>query len=152
MSKYIDNNLLVWESVLYEWETRVFYYIPLIIWIIIWLISIILWLYYKNEIVIGVWITFIIWFTYNYIFLKTRDICITDKRFIYRDWIFINNSFELWLDKIESIKIEQDLIERILKWWKIIISWVWWNKKTIEYVARPEDIKNIIYENINIDT
>ncbi len=149
MSKYIDNNLLPWENITYQWIVHAFYTIPLYIWFIIWFVILFIWIFNWIWFAVSIWLALVIWFLYKIYFLQTRDIYVTDKRFIFRDGLIINNSFELSLDKIESIKIEQDFIERLLKWWKIIVSWVWWNNIIVEYIASPEVMKNIIYEEID---
>ncbi|NDK08233.1 PH domain-containing protein [Candidatus Gracilibacteria bacterium] len=149
MSKYIDNNLLPGENITYQGIVHAFYTIPLYIGFIIGLIFFLTGIFNGIGFATSIGLALILGFLYKIYFLQTRDIYVTDKRFIFRDGLIINNSFELSLDKIESIKIEQDFIERLLKGGKIIISGIGGNNIIVEYIASPEVMKKIIYEEIN---
>jgi uncharacterized membrane protein YdbT with pleckstrin-like domain len=67
----------------------------------------------------------------------TTEISITNKRIISKVGIFNRSTMELRLDKIESIKVDQGIIGRILNFGSITIAGTGGDKTPLESIADP---------------
>lgn len=152
---YIEKNLLQNEKIEYKWKIHIYYkYITFIIatiWIILFIttdsIEISEWFNIINPLTTIGFMLFII-FTYFFLNIINKEIAVTDKRVLYKTWILARNVFELQIDKIESVKLHQSIIQRIIWAWDIIVSWAGLNEKSIPLLKTPNEMKNIIYKQL----
>src|SRR5208282_3368458 len=84
--------------------------------------------------VFGVGLLLILW---AWIICRTTELSITNKRIISKIGIFKRSTIELRLDKIESIKVDQGFMGRILNFGSITISGTGGDKTPIESIADP---------------
>lgn len=144
---YIESNLLPNETITYEGKVHWFYTFIMIIGLILWIFVLIPWIQaWWPMWIIG--FSIIIAFTYQLLFIVTTEIAVTNKRVIYKTWVIARNVFELQLTKVESARLDQSIFQRIIWAWTLIVSWTWWHNKPIQYLAKPTDMRTIIYEEI----
>ncbi len=84
--------------------------------------------------VVGVGLYFLlrVWLTY-----RTTELAITNKRIIAKRGIFSHTSMELRLDKIESIKVTQTLLGRLLNYGAVMLAGTGGDKTPIERICDP---------------
>jgi len=84
--------------------------------------------------VFGVGLLLLLWMWLKCI---TTEISITNKRIISKVGIFNRSTMELRLDKIESIKVDQRIMGRILNFGSITIAGTGGDKTPLESIADP---------------
>ncbi len=82
----------------------------------------------------GVGLLLLLW---AWIICRTTELAITNKRIISKSGIIRRTAMELRLDKIESIKVDQGIMGRILNFGLITISGTGGDKTPIESIADP---------------
>lgn len=145
---YIEKILINNEKIIYEtWESYfllIWYKIEFFLWLIIFLNS------SKNHnlfIFVAIFFMFF-WFSKTIDFFFTEFV-ITNKRVIYKKWLFSKKIIELQKKQIEWISINQWFFWRIFWFWTIIISWTWWLKTEFENIRYPIKFRQNIYELID---
>jgi len=68
---------------------------------------------------------------------RTTELAITSKRIISKSGIFKRATMELRLDKIESIKVDQSVMGRILNFGSVTIAGTGGDATPIESIADP---------------
>lgn len=94
------------------------------------------------------WFWMMLPFLYKILYFITAEIAVTNKRVIYKTGVIARNVFELQLEKVESAKLEQTVLQRIIWAGTLIISGTGGHNKPIEYLSKPVQMKTIIYEEI----
>jgi uncharacterized membrane protein YdbT with pleckstrin-like domain len=84
--------------------------------------------------VFGVGLLLLLW---TWLKCITTEISITNKRIISKVGIFNRSTMELRLDKIESIKVDQRIMGRILNFGSITIAGTGGDKTPLESIADP---------------
>lgn len=135
---YVLDNLLPTETIKYEWKIHNFYTAMMIIWVIIWFLIMISWWGFF-------WFIIMIICLYFVLSILTTEIIVTDKRIFYKTGIIARNVFELQLTKVESVRLDQTIFQRIIWAWKLIVSWTWWHFRPIENLDNPTKMRNSIY-------
>lgn len=135
---YVLDNLLPNEFVKYEGKVHGFYTWIMIIWALFWFLIFIWWGWVF-------WLAFMIPFIYFILFIYTTEIVVTNKRVLYKTWVIARNVFELQLMKVESVRLDQTIFQRIIWSWKLIVSWTGWHYRPIEKLANPTEMRTIIY-------
>jgi len=82
----------------------------------------------------GVGLLLLLW---AWLICMTTELAITNKRIISKSGIIQRTIMELRLDKIESIKVDQGIMGRILNFGLITISGTGGDKTPIERIANP---------------
>ncbi len=82
----------------------------------------------------GVGLLLLLW---AWIVCRTTELVITNKRIISKSGIIQRSAMEVRLDKIESIKVDQGIMGRILNFGLITISGTGGDKTPIESIADP---------------
>ena len=142
---YIDENLLPNELIKYEWKIHTFYLVLMSIGVFIWFLFFIWW--------INTWAWFfglaiLLPFLYQVFYILTTEIVVTNKRVLYKTGVIARNVFELQLNKVESARLDQSILQRIIWAWTLIISWTWWHFKPIQWLAEPIEMRNLVYISI----
>ncbi len=138
---YILDNLLQNERINYEWKVHGFYTWIMFIGVIIWFLITISWWWFFGVVII-------IPFLYQILFIMTTEIVVTDKRILYKTWVIARDVFELQLNKVESASLNQGIFQRMIWAWTLVISWTWWNNRPIKLLADPNEMKAVIYNEI----
>jgi uncharacterized membrane protein YdbT with pleckstrin-like domain len=119
---YIDKMLTDGEQVIYQAHLSMWSQFVLILVGIVFLP------------VFGVGLLLLLWAWLKCI---TTEISITNKRIISKVGIFNRSTMELRLDKIESIKVDQRIMGRILNFGSITIAGTGGDKTPLESIADP---------------
>jgi len=120
MGKYVNNNLIRGEQV--EYEAR--YH-----WII----------FFNARAIFSLFLAPVI-------DKKTHEFVITNKRIIIKTGLIRRNTFEMNLKKIESVKVEQSVFERILGYGTIIIIGSGGSLKMISKIRKPLEFRKRFQE------
>lgn len=83
---------------------------------------------------LGVGLLLLLW---AWLVCRTTELAITNKRIISKSGIIQRTIMELRLDKIESIKVDQGIMGRILNFGSITIAGTGGDKTPIERIADP---------------
>jgi uncharacterized membrane protein YdbT with pleckstrin-like domain len=78
----------------------------------------------------------ILWL-WAWLICRTTELAITNKRIVSKSGIIRRSTTELRLDKIESIKVDQGLVGRLLNFGSITISGTGGDKTPLESIADP---------------
>ena len=86
-----------------------------------------------------------------FVFLEfySTEFLVTNKRIISKSGIIRKNLTEIFLDKIESVKVDQGLVGRILGYGTIIISGTGGTKEEYKWVSQPMMFRKKILEAID---
>lgn len=122
MSSYINQILIDGEQVIYQARLSIWSQAALVLVGIVLLPA------------FGVGLLLLLW---AWLLCKTTELAITNKRIISKSGIIQRTIMELRLDKIESIKVDQGIMGRILNFGSITIAGTGGDKTPIERIADP---------------
>ena len=88
------------------------------------------------PVLVGLVLLIRVWLVY-----RTTELTITNKRIIAKRGIFTHTSMELRLDKIESIKVEQPLLGRVLDFGSVTLAGTGGDKTPIESIRAPVEFQ-----------
>jgi len=107
MSSYIDNVLINDERVMYRARISKWSLWPYILFGALLLIA------------YGIGVLLLIW---AWIVYRTTELAITNKRVIAKTGLIERRTMEMFLEKVESIQVEQGIMGRMLNFGSVIIS------------------------------
>jgi uncharacterized membrane protein YdbT with pleckstrin-like domain len=122
MASYIDNNLMSGETVLYRSHISRWSLAPLILGGIVLLPA------------VGIGLIFLVWAWVSY---KTTEFAVTDKRIIAKTGLISRNTVEMFLDKVESLNVEQSIPGRILNYGTVTIRGTGATSEPIKSISAP---------------
>ena len=122
MGKYIDNNLIKDEYIVYETNYH--------------------WILYFNHLISSI-ITLGI---YPYLVSKFSEFGITNKRLIIKTGIFSRRTLELNLSKIESVNVNQSILGRILGYGSIGVIGTGGTKEYFVSIKNPLEFRRKFQE------
>ena len=121
MASYVDGNLMSGETVLYRGHVSKWSMAPLI------LLGILL-------LGIGIGLIFLIWAWISY---KTTEFAVTDKRIIAKTGLISRNTVEMFLDKVESLNVEQSIPGRMFDYGTVTIRGTGATSEAIRNISSP---------------
>jgi uncharacterized membrane protein YdbT with pleckstrin-like domain len=74
----------------------------------------------------------------------TRETDVTNLRVVHKEGFIKRQTFEMSLDKVESVDVNQSILGRILNYGDVSIFGVGEGNKTIETIASPLEFRNHI--------
>lgn len=104
MASYVDANLLAQEKVLYRAHTSLWSLAPLILLGILLLV-----------VVVGLFVLIWAWIKY-----KTTEFAVTDRRVIAKSGLIARRTVEMFLDKVESLNVEQSVPGRLFDYGSVM--------------------------------
>ena len=122
MASYITQILIEGEQVIYQARLS------------LWSQFILIFLGMVLLLLFGLGLILLLW---AWLICRTTELAITNKRIISKSGIIRRSTMELRLDKIESIKVDQGLLGRMLNFGSITISGTGGDKTPIESIADP---------------
>ena len=122
MASYVESNLLSGETVVYRAKISVWSIGHLIFFGVILLP------------LFGLGLVFLIWAFIRY---KTTEFAVTDKRVIAKTGLISRNTVELFLDKVESLHVEQSVLGRLLDFGTITIRGTGNTEEPIRNISAP---------------
>ena len=152
MGRYIDEILQPGEKVLYSTNAHWVFYLPAIA---AWIVTAILFFLSRATIVEGivllclsasavVAIVALYWTAKAWFHRMTTETDVTNKRVVHKTGFIKRRTFEIALDKIESVDVNQSILGRILNYGSVTVRGVGEGAETIDTIASPLDFRNHI--------
>ena len=131
MASYVDNNLMSGETVLYRAKVSVWSLLFLLI------LGVLLLLVY------GLGLVFFLW---AFVIYKTTEFAVTDKRIITKTGLISRNTIEMFLDKVESLNVEQGILGRILNYGTVTVRGTGSTHEPVKNISAPLALRKSFME------
>ena len=152
MGRYIDDILQPGEKVLYSTNAHWIFYASAIA---AWIVAIFLFLLSRQtttESIIllclaasaVVALVALYWTLRAWFHRWTTETDVTNLRVVHKTGFIKRRTFEMSLDKVESVDVNQSILGRILNYGDVTILGVGEGKETISTIASPLDFRNFI--------
>jgi uncharacterized membrane protein YdbT with pleckstrin-like domain len=152
MGRYIDNILQPGEKVLYSTNAHWIFYLPAIA---AWSVAVVLFLLSRAAVTEGVVllclsasavtaILALYWTVKAWFFRWTTETDVTNLRVVHKTGFVSRRTFEMSLDKVESVDVNQSILGRILNYGDVTILGVGEGKETIATIDSPLEFRNYI--------
>jgi uncharacterized membrane protein YdbT with pleckstrin-like domain len=159
--KYVNSTLMSDEKLIFCTRPHRIIFMPAVIWLVISTLPIIFGHMLHLDVIgffkikfnillslIALLITLVHIFS-CYITYITSEYAVTDKRVLMKVGFIRRVSLEIFLDKIESIHIKQNILGRILRYGSIIISGTGGSKDPFNYIPNPLEFRRQVQEQIH---
>ena len=152
MARYIDDILQPGEKVLYSTNAHWIFYWPAIIGWIAAIAFLILAQRTTTEGLVPVWLSLaaisglaaLYWSLTAWFHRWTTETDVTNLRVVHKTGFIKRRTFEMSLDKVESVDVNQSILGRILNYGNVTILGVGEGKETIDTIASPLEFRNYI--------
>jgi uncharacterized membrane protein YdbT with pleckstrin-like domain len=152
MGRYIDEILQPGEKVLYSTNAHWVFYLPAIIaWLVAAVLVVLSRLTTADSLVLlclaaaaVVAIAALYWTVKAWFHRLTTETDVTNRRVVHKTGFITRKTFEMALDKIESVDVDQSISGRILDYGNVTILGVGEGKQTIQTIASPLAFRNAI--------
>jgi uncharacterized membrane protein YdbT with pleckstrin-like domain len=152
MGRYIDDILQPGEKVLYSTNAHWIFYWPAIA---AWIVAVIL--FFESRATINESVTLLclsasavatiaaLYFTARAWFHRwTTETDVTNLRVVHKTGFIKRRTFEMSLDKVESVDVNQSILGRLLNYGNVTVRGVGEGAETITTIASPLDFRNHI--------
>jgi uncharacterized membrane protein YdbT with pleckstrin-like domain len=152
MGRYIDEILQPGEKVLYSTNAHWIFYLPAIA---AWIVALVLLILSREATVqsvtmlalasavvvalVALYLTIKAWFH-----RLTTETDVTNRRVVHKTGFIKRRTFEIALDKIESVDVDQSIMGRIFDYGNVTILGVGEGRETISTIASPLAFRNAI--------
>ena len=152
MGRYIDEILQPGEKVLYSTNAHWIFYWPAIV---AWIVALVLFLLSRQTTtesivllclsaaavvaIVALYWSFKAWFH-----RWTTETDVTNLRVVHKTGFITRKTFEMSLDKVESVDVNQSILGRILNYGNVTVRGVGEGAETITTIASPLDFRNHI--------
>jgi uncharacterized membrane protein YdbT with pleckstrin-like domain len=152
MARYIDEILQPGEKVLYSTNAHWIFYLPAIAGWIVALAFFILSRNTLNETLVLVWLSLAViaglaalyWTLKGWFHRWTTETDVTNLRVVHKTGFIKRRTFEMSLDKVESVDVNQSILGRILNYGNVTVRGVGEGSEEIMTIASPLDFRNHI--------
>jgi uncharacterized membrane protein YdbT with pleckstrin-like domain len=145
MARYIDEILQPGERVLYSTNAHWIFYFPAIL---AWIVAIALFVVSRQTDIYGVMIVCLFgsglvalaalfWTLKGWFHRFTTETDVTNLRVVHKTGFIKRRTFEMALDKVESVDVDQTILGRILNYGDVTIRGVGEGIETIKTIASP---------------
>jgi len=152
MGRYIDDIVQPGEKVLYSTNAHWIFYLPAIA---AWIVAILLFLLSRQTTTEGImlmWlsaaavvaIVALYWTAKSWFHRWTTETDVTNMRVVHKAGFIKRRTFEMSLDKVESVDVNQSILGRILNYGDVTVRGVGEGAETIKTIASPLDFRNHI--------
>jgi len=121
MASYVDSNLLAQEKVLYRAHPSLWSLAPMILLGILLLV-----------LVVGLFVLIAAWIKY-----RTTEFAVTDRRVIAKSGLVSRRTVEMFLDKVESLNVEQSVAGRVFDYGTVTIRGTGATSETFANISAP---------------
>jgi uncharacterized membrane protein YdbT with pleckstrin-like domain len=152
MGRYIDEILQPGEKVLYSTNAHWVFYLPAILaWLVaavllvlsrMTLTDYVIWLCLVGAAVVA--IVALYWTVKAWFHRLTTETDVTNRRVVHKTGFITRKTFEMALDKIESVDVDQSITGRLLDFGDVTILGVGEGKQRIQTIASPLAFRNAI--------
>jgi uncharacterized membrane protein YdbT with pleckstrin-like domain len=152
MGRYIDDILQPGEKVLYSTNAHWIFYLPAIA---AWILAVVLFFLARATVtesivllclsasavvaIAALYWTFKAWFH-----RWTTETDVTNLRVVHKTGFIKRRTFEMSLDKVESVDVNQSILGRLLNYGNVTVRGVGEGAETITTIASPLDFRNHI--------
>ena len=152
MGRYIDDILQPGEKVLYSTNAHWMFYLPALA---AWTVAIFLFFLSRSTTTEGIVllclsaaavaaIVALYWSFKAWFHRWTTETDVTNLRVVHKTGFIKRRTFEMSLDKVESVDVNQSILGRILNYGDVTILGVGEGKETISTIASPLEFRNYI--------
>lgn len=152
MARYIDEILQPGEKVLYSTNAHWIFYFPAIL---AWIVALVLFLMSRQTTTEGLvllWLTAsglvalgaLYWTLKGWFHRFTTETDVTNFRVVHKTGFITRKTFEMSLDKVESVDVDQTILGRIFNYGDVTIRGVGEGIEKIETIASPLAFRNSI--------
>jgi uncharacterized membrane protein YdbT with pleckstrin-like domain len=152
MGRYIDEILQPGEKVLYSTNAHWMFYLPAIA---AWIVALILLILSRATVTETVFllclsaaavvaIAALYWTAKAWFHRWTTETDVTNFRIVHKTGFVTRKTFEMSLDKVESVDVDQSILGRVLNYGDVTILGVGEGKQKIETIASPLAFRNAI--------
>jgi uncharacterized membrane protein YdbT with pleckstrin-like domain len=152
MGRYIDDILQPGEKVLYSTNAHWIFFLPAIA---AWIVAIILFFLSRStasEGIVLLWlsasavvaIAALYWTAKAWFHRWTTETDVTNLRVVHKTGFIKRRTFEMSLDKVESVDVNQSILGRLLNYGSVTVRGVGEGAETINTIASPLDFRNHI--------
>src|SRR5512136_494775 len=152
MGRYIDQILQPGEKVLYSTNAHWMFYLPAIA---AWIAALVLLLSSRATVTEGiillclsasavVAVVALYWTVRAWFHRWTTETDVTNLRVVHKSGFIKRRTFEMSLDKVESVDVNQSILGRILNYGDVTVLGVGEGKETISTIASPLVFRNYI--------
>jgi uncharacterized membrane protein YdbT with pleckstrin-like domain len=152
MGRYIDEILQPGEKVLYSTNAHWIFYLPAIgVWALVAILlavsamvmipalTLFCWAAAAVLAILALYMTLKAWFH-----RWTTETDVTNMRVVHKTGFIKRRTFEMALDKVESVDVNQSILGRILNYGDVTIKGVGEGNETIPTIAAPLDFRSHI--------
>ena len=152
MGRYIDDILQPGEKVLYSTNAHWIFYLPAMGAALLALVLLVLWRLTTTEVVGQLCLASaaIVAIAALYLAAKawfhrwTTETDVTNLRVVHKTGFIKRRTFEMSLDKVESVDVNQSILGRILNYGSVTVKGVGEGNETISTIASPLEFRNHI--------
>jgi uncharacterized membrane protein YdbT with pleckstrin-like domain len=152
MGRYIDDILQPGEKVLYSTNTHWIFFLPAIAgWVVVIALLVLSGMVPAGPSVLvclslaAIVAIFALYKTVTAWFHRwTTETDVTNLRVVHKTGFIKRQTFEMSLDKVESVDVNQSILGRILNYGDVSIFGVGEGNKTIDTIASPLEFRNYI--------
>jgi uncharacterized membrane protein YdbT with pleckstrin-like domain len=152
MGRYIDDILQPGEKVLYSTNAHWMFYLPAMV---AWILAVFLFILSRETTTEGivllclsaaavVALIALYWAAKAWFHRWTTETDVTNLRVVHKTGFIKRRTFEISLDKVESVDVNQSILGRILNYGDVTILGVGEGKETIATIASPLEFRNYI--------
>jgi uncharacterized membrane protein YdbT with pleckstrin-like domain len=87
---------------------------------------------------VGIGLIFLAWAWVSY---RTTEFAVTDKRIVAKTGLISRNTVEMFLDKVESLNVEQSITGRILDYGTVTIRGTGATSEPIKNISAPLELR-----------
>ncbi|WP_315735252.1 MULTISPECIES: PH domain-containing protein [unclassified Bradyrhizobium] len=152
MARYIDEILQPGEKVLYSTNAHWMFYLPAIgAWIVVFGLLVLSRMTVNDSLVMlclataaVIAIVALYWTVRAWFHRLTTETDVTNRRVVHKTGFIKRRTFEMALDKVESVDVNQTIMGRVLNYGDVTILGVGEGKETISTIAEPLAFRNAI--------
>jgi uncharacterized membrane protein YdbT with pleckstrin-like domain len=152
MGRYIDDILQPGEKVLYSTNAHWIFYLPAIA---AWLVALALYIIARNTVGPGLetmWLVLaaaaalaaLFWTVKAWFHRWITETDVTNLRVVHKTGFIRRETFEIGIDKVASVNVNQTIMGRILNYGDVTIETMGEAEKTIEKVTSPLEFRSHI--------
>jgi uncharacterized membrane protein YdbT with pleckstrin-like domain len=152
MGRYIDDILQPGEKVLYSTNAHWIFYWPAIA---AWILAVVLFFLSRATVTESIVLLYLsaaavvaiaaLYWTFKAWFHRwTTETDVTNLRVVHKTGFVKRRTFEMSLDKVESVDVDQSILGRILNYGNVTVRGVGEGAETITTIASPLDFRNHI--------
>jgi membrane protein YdbS with pleckstrin-like domain len=152
MARYIDKIIQPGERLLYSTNEHWMYFLPAIAaWIVV-VAFLVLWRFFTSDLLASVCLAFaavaglaaLYWTATAWFHRWTTETDVTNMRVVHKTGFIRRDTFEMSLDKVESVDVKQSILGRFMDYGDLTIQGVGEGTRTITTITAPLAFRNAI--------